>query len=85
MHSGFLNKYRELLKADALIRFKTDNNRLFDFALDQIEESGFEISKMTRDLHHSKLLSANIMTEYETKFVEEGKAINMVEIKNIRG
>ncbi|MBS5668977.1 MAG: tRNA (guanosine(46)-N7)-methyltransferase TrmB [Clostridium sp.] len=35
----------------------------------------WNIKELTYDLHHSEFLQGNIMTEYESKFVAEGKPI----------
>ena len=68
---GFL-----ILSADGYIQFKTDNRDLFDFSVETAENSPiWNIKELTYDLHHSEFLEGNIMTEYESKFVAEGKPI----------
>ncbi len=84
MFIKYLEKYSVILPSDGLVKFKTDNNDLFDFSLEEIEKSNFKKTKETRDLHNSDFLEGNIMTEYEAKFVSEGKKINFVEIMNIK-
>ena len=71
----FLNKYNQFLQKDGKVIFKTDNRPLFDFSLEQVEEAGWTLEKHTFDLHHSDDVEGNVMTEYETKFVAEGKPI----------
>ena len=71
----FLSRYDQFLKKDGCIIFKTDNRPLFDFSLEQVEEAGWILNQKTFDLHHSEYKEGNIMTEYETRFVEEGKPI----------
>lgn len=71
----FLNKYNQFLQKDGKVIFKTDNRPLFDFSLEQVEEAGWILEKHTFDLHHSDDVEGNVMTEYETKFVGEGKPI----------
>lgn len=71
----FLARYDRILAADGEVIFKTDNRELFDFSLEQVPEAGWKLENFTYDLHHSKYLEGNIMTEYETKFVAEGKPI----------
>lgn len=71
----FLNKYNRFLRPDGKIIFKTDNRPLFDFSLEQVEEAGWILENHTFDLHNSEYLEGNVMTEYETKFVAEGKPI----------
>ena len=73
---GFLNLYNTILSADGYIQFKTDNRDLFDFSVETAENSPiWNIKELTYDLHHSEFLEGNIMTEYESKFVAEGKPI----------
>lgn len=49
---------------------------LFDFSLEQIPMANWEITKYTRDLHHSDMNEGNVMTEYEEKFSSMGNNIN---------
>lgn len=73
---NFLAIYDTILVKDGVIQFKTDNRELFDFSVQTIEESShWHIDEITYDLHHSNFLDGNIMTEYETRFVSEGKPI----------
>lgn len=75
-HHKFLSIYEKLLKANSIIEFKTDNKNLFDFSLDQIINSNFDLSEFTYDLHNdAKLNEGNIMTEYEAKFSKLGNKI----------
>lgn len=71
----FLARYDEILKENGKIIFKTDNRGLFDFSLEEARESGWTPEICTFDLHHSEYVKGNVMTEYEEKFVEEGKPI----------
>ncbi len=73
----FLARYKEILKSKGLIEFKTDNNDLFEFALEEINEEDWILVASTRDLHaDAKLNEGNIMTEYEAKFSAAGNPIN---------
>ena len=73
----FLERYKTILKDAGFIEFKTDNNDLFDFALEEVEAAGWKMIAFTRDLHHDeKLNEGNIMTEYEAKFSAMGNPIN---------
>lgn len=82
-HHRFLNMYHKVLRDDGLIEFKTDNRDLFDFSLEEIEETlGWEIVKKTYDLHNDPEMNAgNIMTEYEEKFSSKGNPICKVIFK----
>lgn len=76
-HQRFLDKYHIILKDGGQVEFKTDNEGLFDFSLEEISRTaGWEISEMTRDLHHDEHMNeGNIMTEYEEKFSAKGNKI----------
>lgn len=72
----FLSMYDKVLLPSGYIQFKTDNRSLFDFSVESVKESGiWHIDELTYDLHHSEYLEGNIMTEYESRFVAEGKPI----------
>lgn len=78
----FLERYKKILKEDGVIEFKTDNNDLFDFALEEVEAAGWKLLAMTRDLHNDEIMNVdNIMTEYEAKFSAQGNPINKYIIK----
>lgn len=66
-----LEMYKTFLKPDSEIRFKTDDDGLFDEGLEYFEQSGYEILYLTRDLHASDVTD-NIETEHEKMFSEEG-------------
>lgn len=72
----FLHRYDEILIADGVIEFKTDNHDLFQFALEELEPAGWKILQMTEDLHHNaQMMEGNIMTEYEERFSSKGNPI----------
>ena len=77
---NFLSKYDKCLIRDGEVIFKTDNRTLFDFSLDELEIAKWCIKTISYDLHNSEYLEENIMTEYEEKFVSEGKPIHMMRI-----
>ena len=81
----FLDTYKSILVDGGEIHFKTDNNDLFEFSLEEFKLSGWEIKLVTRDLHNSEYKEGNIMTEYEEKFVGLGENINkLVAIKPVK-
>ena len=62
----FFARYDAILKPDGRLEFKTDNQNLFTFSLEEIPEAGWHLDASTRDLHHDSVLNeGNIMTEYE--------------------
>lgn len=71
-HTRQLEKYKEFLKADAQIFFKTDDDDLFNDSIRYFEESGFKIDKKTYDLENEFDFWENIETEHEKMFKEQG-------------
>ena len=71
----FLARYKEILKENQRVIFKTDNRGLFDFSLEEVKEAGWKLDLCTFDLHHSEYLEGNVMTEYEEKFSSIGNPI----------
>jgi len=76
-----LEEYKKILGIGKLIQFKTDNDPLFEFSIEEIEAVGFEILEISRDLKNSQYEENNIHTEYEDKFTGFGKTINYVVAK----
>ncbi len=72
-YKSFLEKYKKLLVDGGTIRQKTDDREFFEFSLEQYANCGFEVSDVTYDLHSEN--RENIVTEYEAKFIAEGKKI----------
>lgn len=77
-YRAFLDIYKRVLTPDGSIFLKTDDENLFDFSIEELKFSGFEITDMTRDLHSSEYAKDNVMTEYERNFAAQGKKINML-------
>lgn len=78
----FLARYDQFLEKDGVLEFKTDNKDLFDFALEELLSAGWEVLKVTNDLHHDvEMMEGNIMTEYEEKFSSKGNPIYKYIIK----
>lgn len=74
-HTKQLNSYKEFLKQNGEIYFKTDDDNLFKDSLKYFEEAGFEIEKITYDLHNENVFETNIETEHEKMYTDEGKKI----------
>lgn len=64
----YLEIYKKILKKDAKIYLKTDNDGFFEYSKNSFLENGFELLYVTDDLY-SEDISDNIQTEYERKFV----------------
>ena len=72
---GFLQIYDRILKPDGVIEFKTDNDGLFEWSLEEIPAAGWVLQDVTRDLHRDVPAEENVMTEYEEKFSSQGNKI----------
>lgn len=73
----FFERYDQILAAQGVVEFKTDNRALFDFSLEEIPEAGWKLLEYTFDLHHDrKMNEGNVMTEYEEKFSSQGNPIH---------
>ncbi|AVN60234.1 tRNA (guanosine(46)-N7)-methyltransferase TrmB [Mesoplasma entomophilum] len=79
----FLDIYANIIKSNGILEFKTDNDGLFAFSLEEISENkNWELIYQTTDLYSDQTaLKNNIPTEYETKFHNIGKNINKLIIK----
>ena len=72
----FFARYDQILAKEGHLEFKTDNQELFTFSLEEIPKPGWHLDACTRDLHHDEVLNqGNIMTEYEEKFSSKGNPI----------
>ncbi|WP_022767949.1 tRNA (guanosine(46)-N7)-methyltransferase TrmB [Butyrivibrio sp. NC2007] len=82
----FLKRYDQILVPDGVVEFKTDNEDLFNFALEEIEPAGWHLDAVTRDLHHDEVMNAgNVMTEYEERFSGQGNPIYKYIISRKKG
>ncbi|MBE6884977.1 MAG: tRNA (guanosine(46)-N7)-methyltransferase TrmB [Ruminococcaceae bacterium] len=73
VHPRQLDNYKIFLKKGGEIRFKTDDDDLFNDALEYFIDSGYEIIYKTYDLHAAKDAPAgDFVTEHEKMFSDEG-------------
>ncbi len=79
----FMEYYGKILKKGAIINFKTDNEPLFDYTLEMIEEQGHELLLSVKDLYNVEGYEEvkSIKTFYEKKFSALGYAINYLQFK----
>ena len=71
-HTRQLEKYKQFLKENGEIYFKTDDDNLFNDSISYFKSSGFEIIKNTYDLQDEPEFWDNIKTEHEDMFTEQG-------------
>ena len=73
----FFARYKSILAKEGAVEFKTDNDELFRFSLEQVEEAGWSLLSYTWDLHRDiAMKEGNVMTEYEMKFSSMGNKIH---------
>ena len=83
-HTRQLEKYKEFLAENGEVYFKTDDDGLFESSIEYFKEAGFEILKLTRDLHNDDIFDGkNIQTEHEKMFSEQGIKIKALIAKKI--
>lgn len=71
-HIRQLENYKKILKQNGQIYFKTDDDGLFEESLGYFKEAGFEVEKLTYDLHNEMIFEENVVTEHEKMFTEQG-------------
>ncbi len=81
-HPDFLKEYSRILKAGGMLKLKTDNEVFFDYSVESLTESVFEITEMTRDIESSSLALGNVETEYERNFKSQGIKIKALRAVN---
>lgn len=73
----FLEKYKKVLRLGGQIHFKTDNAKLFEWSLPEMESCFLQLQNVTRNLHENG--PVGVMTGYEEKFYQLGTPINRCE------
>lgn len=78
---GFLNKYKLLLKAGGKVNLKTDNDGLYAYTCEKVEELNLLVHKNTNHLYTSDLVDdvLSIKTYYEKKYLQHDKNINYIQ------
>lgn len=73
-HRAFLKKYIDILKSHGRINFKTDNEQLFEFSLNEFSFLDMKLHDIFLDLHRDSQKDI-VTTEYEEKFKSLGMKI----------
>ncbi|MCV3728289.1 tRNA (guanosine(46)-N7)-methyltransferase TrmB [Ureaplasma miroungigenitalium] len=87
VHTNFLNIFAQVLKTDGVIEFKTDNDGLFDYLVNEViaeHPDQFEVLYLTYDLYENDNdpeYIKNIPTEYEQKFIAQNIKIKKIIFK----
>ena len=75
----FLERYEKILDGD--IEMKTDNQALFEYSLQSFNNYHWQFLDLSLDLHHRLNDEVIITTEYEDKFIQNGKQIYFIKVK----
>lgn len=79
MSPNFLEKYNSIFKDKKIIEFKTDNRKLFEYAIKTFNEEQYKIEEISLNLYEDDTTD-NIPTEYETKFNSLGFPIYKIKV-----
>jgi tRNA (guanine-N7-)-methyltransferase len=77
-HPRFLGLYKQILKPNGLVHFKTDDTDLFKFTTDMLPEIGIHPTIVDWDVHanpHAHRHLKDIRTHYENLFMGKGRTI----------
>ena len=78
---GFLDKYQILLKPGGKVNLKTDNDGLYNYTCEKVEELRLLTHKKTADLYRSEFADEvlSIKTHYERIYLKHAKNINYIQ------
>lgn len=77
-----LAEYSRALKPGGFLEFRTDNDELFAYSLDEFAaQSELKTDMVTLDLHSAVDKESLITTEYEDKFAAGGKPIHFLRVR----
>ena len=82
-HPNFLNHYRKILKDDGIVHLKTDDDMLFEFTMETLEQEKIDIiyaddNIYSKPLYHSDL---EVKTAYENMHLRNRKTIKYVKFR----
>ena len=78
-HENFLRIYDGLFKDKCRITMKTDNDDLFAYSVESLNNYGYKTEQILFDLHSTDLF--NVETEYEKKFSSRGVKIKYIKVE----
>lgn len=73
---SFIGIYKKILKEECSIEIKTDNRKLFEYSILNLNKNKVNMEYISLDLHKEDV--PNIVTEYEDKFSKFGPIYKMV-------
>lgn len=83
-HPHFLKFYMSLLDDDGALCLKHDDTDFFHWSLEKLVGEGWRIDELSFNLHESELSNNyRIMTDYERRWLSEGRRTNFVRAKRL--
>lgn len=78
---GFLDKYKVLLRDGGKVNLKTDNDGLYNYTCEKVEELNLIAHKNTNHLYQSEFADEvlSIKTHYERIYLKHDKNINYIQ------
>jgi len=78
---GFLDKYKILLKPGGKVNLKTDNDGLYNYTCEKVQELNLVAHKNTAHLYQSEFADEvlSIKTHYERIYLKHDKNINYIQ------
>lgn len=82
-HTRYLRGYGQVLKPGSCLEFKTDNEKLFRFSVEEFEKNSLQKLEYSENLHGEEkgYETEKFMTEYEEKFSSQGNPIYYCKVK----
>jgi tRNA (guanine-N7-)-methyltransferase len=78
IQDSFLQDLFHLLKPGSYVEFKTDSRDYFEWTLERVNRSSFQICASSFDLHHSEWAASNFVTHFEQIFLRKNLPIHFV-------
>ena len=82
-HPNFLNLYRKILKDGGIVHLKTDDDMLFEFTMEILEQENIDIIYSSDNIYDKPLYNNDleIKTAYEKMHLKNEKTIKYVKFK----
>lgn len=82
-HPNFLNHYRKILKDDGIVHLKTDDDMLFEFTMETLQQEKVDIIYAADDIYSKPLYhnDLEVKTAYENMHLRNRKKIKYVKFK----
>ncbi|MES3039322.1 MAG: tRNA (guanosine(46)-N7)-methyltransferase TrmB [Bdellovibrionota bacterium] len=78
--ANVLNQLYEMQKPGSFINFKTDSREYFEWSLEEIKQTKYELVGLTWDLHHTMWNEGNYITQFEGIFLRQSMPIHFVRL-----